>query len=116
MPTLTKPQAKRPAANKGAASLLLFYYGDSKYETLGQETLKLKKAMEGYNCNVLLKHNHLSNWADLSQKDEKLADIKDRPTKENFFKYLIQLTDDGYFIDVYLFTHGWTNSFRVSKP
>src|SRR2546423_1074167 len=31
-----------PAADRGAASIVYFYYGDSKYTTLGQETLHLK--------------------------------------------------------------------------
>ena len=82
MSTTTRPGLKVPRANK-AASLIYFYYGDSQYNTLGQETLKLKKAMEGYDFTVLLKHETLPGWADLSEKDEKLANVKDIPTKAN---------------------------------
>jgi hypothetical protein len=107
---------KVPAANKGAASLILFYYGkESKYESLGQDTLQLKKAMEGYQYKVLLKHNSLPSWADLSEADEKLADIKDLPTKANLFKYLTQLTADGYYTDLFVFSHGLPQKFMVSN-
>jgi hypothetical protein len=107
---------KVPAVNKGAASLILFYYGkESKYESLGQDTLQLKKAMEGYQYKVLLKHDSLPGWADLSEADEKLADIKDLPTKANLFKYLIQLTADGYYTDLFVFSHGFSQKFMVSN-
>jgi hypothetical protein len=111
----TNSNFKIPAANKGAASLIFFYYGDSKYNTLGQETLKLKKAMEGYAFKVLLKHETLPSWADLSEADEKLADIKDLPTQANLFKYLIKLADDGYYVDLFIFSHGWEDKFKASS-
>src|SRR5215467_11282427 len=82
---------KSPAANKGTASLTLLYYGDSEYKTIAQETLKLKQTMDGYDFKVLLKDNSLPSWLDLSEKDEKLADVKEEPTKANLFKYLIEL-------------------------
>ena len=104
---------RTPVANK-SASLIFFYYGDSKYETLGQETLRLKKAMEGYSTTVLLKHDSMPPWADLSEKDETIATFKAPPTKANFFRYLIDLAQDGHFIDLFLFTHGNTGSFRAS--
>ena len=44
---ITQKMNVAPKANKGATSLIFFYYGDSEYTTLAQETLKLKKAMEG---------------------------------------------------------------------
>jgi hypothetical protein len=108
-PTLKVPQAKT------AASLIFFYYGDSKYNTLGQETLKLKKAMEGYEFIVLLKDEALPSWADLSEKDEKIANVKGIPTKANLFKYIIQLAEDGYYLDLFIFSHGWTGKFKASK-
>lgn len=104
-----------PKADKGAASIIYFYYGDSIYNTLGQETLKLKKAMDGYKFTVLLKHEALPSWADLSEKDEKLADIKDLPTRSNLFKYLVQLGQEGHYIDLYICSHGWKNKFKASN-
>jgi hypothetical protein len=114
MSTTTASGLKVPRANK-AASLIYFYYGDSHYNTLGQETLKLKKAMEDYEFTVLLKHETLPGWADLSEKDEKLANVKDIPTKANLFKYILQLAEDGYYLDLFIFSHGWTDKFKASK-
>ena len=115
MPMSVGQNNPAPKPTKGAASVIFFYYGDSKYTSMGQETLKLKKAMEDYKFKVLLKHESLPSWADLSEKDEKIADVKELPTKANLFKYLIQLAKDGYYIDLYIFSHGWTGSFRASK-
>ena len=103
-----------PKANRGAASLTYFYFGDSVYTTFFQETLKLKKTMEDYKFRVLLKHESLPPWADLSEQDEKLADIKDLPTRANLFKYLIQLAQEGWWIDVYICAHGWKDKFKAS--
>ena len=98
-----------------AASIILCYYGDDPATTLFQETLKLKKAMEGYTFKVLLKHETLPSWADLSEADEKLADIKALPTKANLFKYILEMTDMGLPTDVYLFTHGYDGQLKVSN-
>lgn len=106
---------KDPLANWGAASICYLNYGDSPYTTFFQETLKLKKAMEGYNFSVLLKPETLPAWADLSEKDEKLADIKDRPARTNLLKYIIELAADGYAIDLFLFTHGWPEQFGARE-
>lgn len=106
---------KVPATNKGAASLVFFYTGDSKYTALCQETLKLKKAMEGYKKIVLLKHQQTPSWLDFSEKDEKLAAVIETPTKLNLFRYLKELTSEGYYIDLWLVGHGSAGSFRVSK-
>jgi hypothetical protein len=103
-----------PKADKGAASLVYMYFGDSKFTSLFQETLKLKKAMEDYKFTVLLKHESLPPWADLSEKDEKLADIKDLPTRANLFKYLIELAQEGWRIDLFKFAHGWKGKFKAS--
>jgi hypothetical protein len=114
--TTTPGGLKVPVANNGAASLISFYYGeDSPFTTLGQETLHLKQAMDGYDYVVLLKHDSLPWWADLSEADERLADVIDVPTQANLFKYLIQLAEDGFLTDVYLFHHGVENGFKVSQ-
>jgi len=107
------PRLQTPQANRSAA-LIFYYYGDSKFITFFQETLKLKKAMEGYSRVVLLKHDEIPNWLDLSTKDEKLADVVASPTRANLFHHLKQLTADGYYIDLYIFSHGSPDSFRVS--
>lgn len=103
------------ASKRKPASLIHFFYGDNKTSTLGQETLRLVKAMEGYDKSVLLKHETVPSWIDLSEADERNAEIKDSPTKANFIKYLKQLTDEGYFVDVYIFAHGYENRFTASS-
>ena len=57
--------------SNGAASLTFFYYGDSPFLTLSQETLRLKKALEGYGRSILLKHDFIPEPFDLSSNDEK---------------------------------------------
>lgn len=99
----------------GTASLIMFYYGDSKFLTLAQETLKLKKAMEGYDRTVLLKHNTVPDIVDLSDADESLADVVAVPTKANLTAQLVDLTARGHAIDLFVFSHGSPGSFRVSK-
>lgn len=100
-----------PTANK-SASLIYFNFGEnSEYTALFQDTVKLKKAMEGYQMKVLLKAETTPNWLDFSEADERQADIKAPPTKANFFKYIKELTADGYYIDLYIFAHGWTGKF-----
>ena len=49
------PRAAADAPRKSAV-LIYLYYGDSKYRTLAQESLRLVRAMEGYDFKVLLKH------------------------------------------------------------
>lgn len=101
--------------SKGAASLVFFYYGDSPFFTLGQETLKLKKALTGYGRKILLKHDFIPEPFDLSSQDEKEADIVDIPTADNLVRYLKELAEDHYMIDLWIFSHGSQGSFRVSK-
>lgn len=109
------PAPKAPRITKGAASVVFFYFGDSKYTTLAQETVKLKLAMEDYKQVVLLKHDEIPNFWDLSTKDEKLADVITKPTNQNLVNHMIELAQDGYMIDLFVFSHGWTNKFRTSQ-
>ncbi len=103
------------AAQAKTAVLIHVYYGDSKYRTLAQESLRLVRAMEGHDFKVLLKHESVPGWADLSERDEKQADVKDLPTKANFFKYLLRLARDGYQeVDVLIFAHGDNGKFKAS--
>jgi hypothetical protein len=105
-----------PKARRGAASLIYCNYGeDSQYTAFFQDTVKLKKAMEGYDFTVLLKHDTTPSWADLSEADEKLADIKAPPTTTNLFKYMIELAQDGFFFDIYVLAHGWPGQFGAKN-
>lgn len=106
---------KKPTADKGTASLVFHYMGDSKFTLFFQETLKLKLAMQGYKKVVLLKFKELDPWLDWSQTDERMADVVDNPTKANIARYLKLLADEGYLIDVWIVGHGSQGSFNVSK-
>ncbi len=111
------PVLKQPNPNKGFASLVFHYMGDSKFILFFQETMKLKKAMEDYDKVVLLKFDEEEqSWLDWSEKDEQIADVIAKPTKADVAKYLKQLADEGYTIDVWIIGHGYSDvSFNISK-
>jgi hypothetical protein len=82
--------------------------------TLAQETLRLKLAMEGYRQVVLLKHDLLPVPFDLSSADERLADVIVAPTRANLFAQLTRLANEGYLIDLWIFSHGTPGAFVAS--
>jgi hypothetical protein len=96
------------------ASILFFYYGDSKYLTVFQETLRMRRAMEGYDLTVLLKHQETPSFIDISEGDERNADVVDAPTQANLFKHLIQAAQSDHMVDLWIFSHGSTGNFRSS--
>jgi hypothetical protein len=101
------------------ASLVFFYFGESSYvNRLAQETVPIHKALAGYDKTVLLRHETDIGSGDkieLSEKAEQMATVLDIPTKENLAKYLNELGAEGYVVDLFIFSHGWKNTFRVSK-
>lgn len=102
---------KTPTATK-SASLIYFNFGeDSEYTQFFQDTVKLKKAMEGYQRVVLLKSQETPSWLDFSEADERNADVMMSATKDNFFNQIKDLTDKGFFIDIYIFSHGRSEQF-----
>src|SRR5262245_51288035 len=101
---------KQPNPSHGRASLVFHYIGDSRFTLFFQETMKLKKAMEGYDRVVLLKFNELEPWLDFTEGDERAADVVAAPTKANLAKYLKQLADQNYLIDVWIVGHGSSGS------
>jgi len=113
--TVTATAATYPKCDKGSASIVFFYMGDSKFTTLFQETTKLKKAMQGYKKVVLLKHDVTDSFLDFSEEDEKIANVIATPTKANFFKYIKDLSKEGYYLDIWIWSHGTTNDFRCSN-
>lgn len=106
---------KIPKANKGMASIIFFYLGDSYITNFFQETVPLHKAFDGYKYKVLLKHKTKFAGIKLSKKAIKKANIMAKPTKYNLAKYIIKLTKMGYMIDIWIFSHGNKTKFRVSK-
>lgn len=98
------------------ASLVFFYFGESSYvSALAQETVPVAEALEGYDKTVLLSHDVDFGNFNLSARAERLATVRDIPTKENLAKYLNELGAEGYVVDLFIFSHGWNNCFRVSK-
>jgi len=98
------------------ASLIFFYFGEDSYMTrLAQETVQLHLAFDGYDKQVLLRHQTTFGHFEVSERVEKKADVVDLPTRENLAKYLHQLRDEGYVVDVYVFSHGNDGYFRTSE-
>lgn len=99
------------------ASLVFFYFGESSYvNKLAQETVPVWRALEGYDRTVLLRHEVDFGNFELSERAEQLATTVDIPTRENLAKYLNLLGQEGHeAVDVYIFSHGWTNRFRCSN-
>ncbi len=110
-----KGRERTPKVTKGAASLVFFYFGDSTKTTLAQETMELFRAMQDYEYIVLLKHKRVAGKYVVSQTALNKADEIATPTKANLEKYLIELAEKGYMIDLWIFSHGWKNGFRASK-
>lgn len=97
------------------ASLVFFYFGEDSYvRALAQETVPLWRALKGYDKAVLLHHEIKAGPFELSQRAQRQADVLDLPTKENLAKYLNALGDEGYEVDLYIFSHGLPNKFVVS--
>lgn len=109
-----RPLPPRPELNGLTASLIFTFWGDSDLTTMGQETMRLGRAMEGYDYKVLLKHNHTPSWIDLSEADERNADVVMPPTPDNFTDQFVALAQAGYIIDVYINAHGAPGSFTAS--
>lgn len=98
------------------AVLVFFYFGEKSYvNRLAQETVALRHALKGYEKSVLLHHETNLGPLKVSDADAKHASVVDLPTKENFVKYLNQLGEEGYEVDLFVFSHGNTRSFLVSK-
>lgn len=98
------------------ASLVHFYFGEDSYmRRLAQETVPLSLALEGYDRAVLLHHETDAGPFEVSAADEKHASVVDTPTFPNFTRQLVDLSDAGYEIDLYVFAHGTTGRFLTSK-
>jgi len=89
------------------ASLIFFYFGEQSYmKRLAQETVQLHLGFDGYDKQVLLRHQTKFGHFEVSERVEKKADVVDLPTRENLEKYLNELGDAGYVVDVFIFSHG----------
>jgi hypothetical protein len=107
-------QAPKPRVTKGTASFIWCHWGDNQWMTAGQEQMRLKRAMDGYDFKVLMKHNETPSWLDFSEGDERNADIMMPPTVANFTERLCWLANEGYMIDIFVFSHGADEEFLAS--
>jgi hypothetical protein len=111
----TQEEAPWPSPGSRKASIIFSYMGDSPFKSFFQETVRLRKIMELYDFNVLLKHDQVQPWLDLSEQDERIVNVKDVPTKQNLFSYIKRLTDEKYIIDIWIISHGGPDGrFRAS--
>jgi len=98
------------------ASLVFFYFGESSYmRRLAQETVPLHLALTGYDHRVLLRHETDFGPFELSERAERKANVLDIPTKGNLVEQLNRLGEEGYVTDLYIFSHGFPDGFRVSN-
>lgn len=97
------------------ASLVFFYFGDSYLTRLGQETVPVGKALEGYDRSVLLHFETKAGPFEVSKQDEKHATVVDTPTEAHFLEQLADLKKQDFEVDLWLFSHGSPGLFRVSK-
>ena len=98
-----------------SASLVYFYFGDSYLTTLGQETVPVGLALEGYDRSVLLHFDTKAGPFEVSKADEKNASVIDTPTIDHMISQLDDLRKSGYTVDLFMFTHGSEDLFRTTK-
>lgn len=100
--------------DRGEASMVFFYMGDSRFTTLFQESTPLNKAFKGYDEKVLFKHT-LTPESVLSAAAHNNADTVCPPTRRFFERELRRLTEAGYTVDLYIMSHGYRRgAFRMS--
>jgi hypothetical protein len=100
------------ASNGKEASIVYFYMGDGDFTTFFQNFTAVYEAMKGYDTSYLLKHDNQSSG--LSQKAHNMADVVNKPTKDNFEHCVRALAEQGYTTDLYIISHGWRDSFKLS--
>jgi len=89
------------------ASLVSFHYGDDFLTNLAQNLgTNLKPAMTGYDRVVLLIDDAQIGPFNLNPAVVGLPDVVMKPTEENFFASLQDLTARGCDIDAWIFSHG----------
>jgi len=83
-----------------SAALALFSFDDGAVYTLVQNAqVNLQHCIDGYDRSVMLKEDFVS--VGQSRPDSVLA-----PTRENFVSQIRRLAADGYYTDIFVFTHG----------
>src|SRR4051794_5228680 len=87
-------------ASRKSAALTIFYFGDSAFRTLVQNAqVNLQHCIDGYDKSVLLKE-------DFNPVGQNRPTETGKPNRRVFLDHLIELSDEGYFIDIFIFAHG----------
>ncbi len=92
-----------------SASLTVFYFDDGPLYTLVQNAqVNLQHCIDGYDKSVMLKE---SFSAPGSTQPTKVL----KPNKVVFLNQLIELVNEGYFVDIFIFTHGSQNMIHFAN-
>lgn len=98
------------------ACILFHYFGEKSYVVqLAQDTVPLNLALREYDKTVLLRHAVEAGPFEVSRKAVKMASVVDLPTRENLVRYLNELGEEGYLVDLYIFSHGYPGRFISSR-
>jgi len=97
------------------ASIIYFDIVDTPTMNFFQDTMRLGKAFQNYDYRVLL-YDRDSNFAAdfLSQKAINAADQIYQPSQENFYDALRWLIQNGYMVDLWIFSHGNPYGYSLS--
>src|SRR5262245_61786539 len=83
-----------------SASLAVFHFGDSPFRTLVQNAqVNLQHCIDGYDRSVLLKE-------DLNAVGQTKPTVLLKPNMQVFLGQIVSLAREGYYIDIFIFTHG----------
>ncbi len=100
------PDVVRPAnySPTKSACLTVFFFNDNLFTSLVQNAqVNLQHCIDGYDKSVLLKE-------DMNSVGQTRPTVLKKPNKEVFLSQIKELANDGYWIDIRVFTHGFTES------
>lgn len=90
----------RDLSPEKSASLTVFYFDDNLFYTLVQNAqVNLQHCIDGYSKSIMLKESFSAPGQTQPTKVLK-------PNKIVFLNQLIQLVNEGYYVDIFIFTHG----------
>jgi len=103
------PTVARDVSPEKSASLTLFYFDDNPFYKLVQNAqVNLQHCIDGYSKSVMLKDSFSAPGQTQPTKVMK-------PNKAVFLGQLIELVNDGYWVDIYWFCHGSTNKIYMAN-
>lgn len=92
---------------KGEAAVVFFYFNDSYLTTLAQETMDLSLAYQNTKHQVLLiDENETDTTKFIKSEAINSAEDTAMPTKANFFNAIRTVAEQGYVVNLWIFSHG----------